>query len=491
MLRRKRGVATRKMTKRVAPAALQTEVGNDEEWHKVLERSGLLVVDVYSEWSGPCTAMVSVLKKVKMEIGGDTLSYAIAKSDNISDLERFRGNSEPTWMFIHGGQMVNLMFGANCPQLYKMLITELERVQNEEPHDFCIPVTQMSPEEQRRMKIYEKARLAKEAVQKAQREADAVAKYEAEMSFYMDVLHDETCLILYPWVFKDDDGLRRNKKDSPPYVELTEEILPEHYTIEEQFKKPLDDPALSKLFLESNYEVSAEEKKLLLDGKCLLMRLKICVDHEDVDVEKFLLSLLFGEPVLPDVTQPLPEGCFAEKHSPAYSIDLDDMVFSPVAWAPPSPRSKVTVFRTIFRKYLELTHPYEDKAHRSPVIVFKYDSTRKNDLKVVMEMYESEIVNFGVFDRDKPPSAKQIADSIEEFETLVKDKSGYEVFVCVVKRIGSEAFLTFAGIGPYHVSDGPEKGLEESKLYFPVYSSDEEQTDEEQQEGEGEETELV
>jgi len=36
----------------------------------------LLVVDVYSDWSGPCTGMISILKKIKMEIGGDALSYA-------------------------------------------------------------------------------------------------------------------------------------------------------------------------------------------------------------------------------------------------------------------------------------------------------------------------------------------------------------------------------------------------------------------------------
>ena len=33
-------------------------------------------MDVYSDWSGPCTGMVSILKKIKMEIGGDALSYA-------------------------------------------------------------------------------------------------------------------------------------------------------------------------------------------------------------------------------------------------------------------------------------------------------------------------------------------------------------------------------------------------------------------------------
>lgn len=37
-----------------------------------------------------------------------------------------------------------------------------------------------------------------------------------------------------------------------------------------------------------------------------------------------------------------------------------------------------------------------------------------------------------------------------------------------MKKVGSEAFLAFAGIGPYHVSENPEKAIEESKLYFPT-----------------------
>ncbi|KAL0120956.1 hypothetical protein PUN28_008580 [Cardiocondyla obscurior] len=154
------------MAKKAAPAALQTEVVNDEEWEKVLKRKGLVgeqffvylnneilifsclelkrnfigiifysVVDVYSDWSGPCTGMVSILKKLKMEIGGDALSYAMANCDRVTDLKRFQGKSEPIWMFIHEGQMVNLMFGAHCPQFVKMLMIELERVQKGEEHE--------------------------------------------------------------------------------------------------------------------------------------------------------------------------------------------------------------------------------------------------------------------------------------------------------------------------------------------------------------------
>lgn len=43
-----------------------------------------IVVDIYSEWAGPCTGMVSILKKIKMELGGDILSYAIVSNILIS-----------------------------------------------------------------------------------------------------------------------------------------------------------------------------------------------------------------------------------------------------------------------------------------------------------------------------------------------------------------------------------------------------------------------
>ena len=44
---------------------------------------GLVVVDVYSEWSGPCSAMTNFLKKIKLEVNDDLLHYAMAKSDTI------------------------------------------------------------------------------------------------------------------------------------------------------------------------------------------------------------------------------------------------------------------------------------------------------------------------------------------------------------------------------------------------------------------------
>ncbi|XP_057331540.1 uncharacterized protein LOC130671581 isoform X5 [Microplitis mediator] len=435
MLAKKRGGLnkTRRMAKKNAPAALQTEVSTDEEWSKIMERKGLIVVDVYSDWSGPCTGMVSILKKIKMEIGGDLLSYATAKCDNITDLERFRGKSEPTWMFIHNGKMVNLMFGAYCPELQKMLTDEIQKVKNNEPHEFCIGVNETSPEEENRLKVLEKERLAKEIAKKEKKEAQIKARYEAELHHFMTCLNNQTCLILYPWVFKDEEGHKRDKKSSLPYVDLIENILPEHYTVEQELRKHLNQDLVSKIFIESNWEITSDIQQLLMDGKCMFMRVKMIRNNIDSSVEKYLLNLLF-------VLQ------------------------------------NVTINRHLYQSY-------QDKTDVTPIIVFKFDSTRKNELKVVLEMQESEVIHFGIFERDKPPEAKLIATNIDEYEEKVVEKTGYEAFVCVVKKIGSEAFLTFAGIGPYHVSENPDIAIEESKLYFPdVILADDQSDDEEKPE---------
>lgn len=37
----------------------------------------ILVIDVYAEWCGPCIAMTTYLKKIKMELGSENLHYAI------------------------------------------------------------------------------------------------------------------------------------------------------------------------------------------------------------------------------------------------------------------------------------------------------------------------------------------------------------------------------------------------------------------------------
>ena len=64
-------------------------------------------MDIYSEWAGPCTAMSGALKKIKLEVGDDSLVYAMARSDSIPALEMFQGHCKPTYLFIASGHMLH------------------------------------------------------------------------------------------------------------------------------------------------------------------------------------------------------------------------------------------------------------------------------------------------------------------------------------------------------------------------------------------------
>uniref|UniRef100_A0A3Q3EF05 Nucleoside diphosphate kinase B n=1 Tax=Labrus bergylta TaxID=56723 RepID=A0A3Q3EF05_9LABR len=87
----------------------------------------LLLVDVYQQWCGPCRAVVSLLRKIKNELGDDLLHFATAEADSIDALERYRGKCEPTFLFYGGGELVAVLRGANAPLLQRMIVEELSK----------------------------------------------------------------------------------------------------------------------------------------------------------------------------------------------------------------------------------------------------------------------------------------------------------------------------------------------------------------------------
>ncbi|XP_018018525.1 thioredoxin domain-containing protein 6 [Hyalella azteca] len=103
--------------KKAEALQLQLELTTDEEWEAVVNRPGLIVVDVYSAWCGPCTSMLHTLRRIKLELGDDLLTMATACSDTISAFEKFRMKAEPTWLFFGGGKALRAVHGADGPQL--------------------------------------------------------------------------------------------------------------------------------------------------------------------------------------------------------------------------------------------------------------------------------------------------------------------------------------------------------------------------------------
>uniref|UniRef100_A0A663M7P3 NME/NM23 family member 8 n=1 Tax=Athene cunicularia TaxID=194338 RepID=A0A663M7P3_ATHCN len=109
----------------------QAIITNQNQWDEMLLTKGVVVIDVYQAWCGPCKAVVNLLRKLKNEFGeDDVLHFAVAEADNIPTLQPFRNKCEPVFLFCVNGKIVAIVRGVNGPLISKK-ITELVQEERE------------------------------------------------------------------------------------------------------------------------------------------------------------------------------------------------------------------------------------------------------------------------------------------------------------------------------------------------------------------------
>ncbi|XP_017055519.1 fibrous sheath CABYR-binding protein [Drosophila ficusphila] len=168
------------MAKKAAQQQLQADIQTDEDLERFLDRPGLLVLDVYSEWCGPCIGLVGSLRKFKLESGGDNLHLAICKSDTITSLKRFNKKSEPVWLLVTGGKAVGLMFGSDVPKLIGLISRELEKTVSKAPRPAVYRLDELQPLE------VEQQRIKMEAIERAER-AEREIKHKKQVDYLTQV----------------------------------------------------------------------------------------------------------------------------------------------------------------------------------------------------------------------------------------------------------------------------------------------------------------
>ncbi|NXA97362.1 TXND6 protein, partial [Melanocharis versteri] len=82
-------------------------------------------VDVFQAWCGPCKPVVNLFRKIRNEVGSDLLHFAVAEVDSIDALEKYRGQCEPVFLFYTGGELVDVVRGADAPLLQKTILKHL------------------------------------------------------------------------------------------------------------------------------------------------------------------------------------------------------------------------------------------------------------------------------------------------------------------------------------------------------------------------------
>ncbi|XP_041322570.1 thioredoxin domain-containing protein 3 [Pyrgilauda ruficollis] len=111
--------------------ALQTIITNEEQWDEMLKIKGIVVIDVYQAWCGPCKAVLNLLKKLRNDFSEDNvLHFAVAEADSIEILKPFRRSCEPVFLFCVHGKILAMVKGVNAPLITK-IVTDLVQEERE------------------------------------------------------------------------------------------------------------------------------------------------------------------------------------------------------------------------------------------------------------------------------------------------------------------------------------------------------------------------
>jgi thioredoxin 1 len=78
----------------------------------VLKAEGLVLVDFWAEWCGPCKMIGPVLEELAGEMGGKVKIMKMDVDNNPVTPSKYGIRSIPTLMIFKGGQMVSTKIGA-------------------------------------------------------------------------------------------------------------------------------------------------------------------------------------------------------------------------------------------------------------------------------------------------------------------------------------------------------------------------------------------
>ncbi|NXF04532.1 TXND3 protein, partial [Smithornis capensis] len=109
----------------------QITITNQDQWDEMLLTNGVVVIDVYQAWCGPCKAVLSLFRKLKNDFSDDNvLHFAVAEADSIETLKPLRNNCEPVFLFCVNGKIIAMVRGVNAPLIIKT-VTELVQEERE------------------------------------------------------------------------------------------------------------------------------------------------------------------------------------------------------------------------------------------------------------------------------------------------------------------------------------------------------------------------
>ena len=79
---------------------------NNEEFNVVTKKDGIMLIDFYANWCGPCKMLTPVLEQLEEKTQGEVEIYKVDVDDHPELCGQFNISSIPTLLFFKNGNLV-------------------------------------------------------------------------------------------------------------------------------------------------------------------------------------------------------------------------------------------------------------------------------------------------------------------------------------------------------------------------------------------------
>jgi len=79
---------------------------------EVLNATGLVLVDFYADWCGPCKMMSPIIDEIAKKYEGEIIVGKLNIDENIQIAQKYRVMTIPTFMIFVNGEVKETMIGA-------------------------------------------------------------------------------------------------------------------------------------------------------------------------------------------------------------------------------------------------------------------------------------------------------------------------------------------------------------------------------------------